>query len=115
MSTLTSERLALIVALAALYLFTCYRVSRWARLTGRRPVLWFFLTLLFTALPAAVVHGLGQARRSGRAASNRGASRPERRRCPHCGAQFEPGRGRDAGAVPECPRCGMAIDDTHIA
>ena len=109
MIALTEIQWVLIAALIATHLAACYRVPRWARLTGRSALLWFFITLLFTSLPAAVVHQLDRIRRPHRAPPARSrATGAAPDRCPHCGRRIEPGGAESITGVRTCPHCGLA-------
>jgi hypothetical protein len=123
MISLTNIQWFLLVALAGMYLLTCYHVSRWARRTGRRPVLWFFVTLLCTAIPAAIVDQISRIRASRPPEDSPERGEPERNEtavgrgfqasCPHCGARSEAVTGPDSVSV--CPNCGMTRQEEHLA
>lgn len=120
MIALTNIQWLLLTALAGMYLVTCYRVSRWARQTGRRPVLWFFVTLLCTAIPAAIIDHLDRLRASRPPEDSPERDEPEKnestgdlRCCPHCGARSEAATGPDSVSV--CPNCGMTRQEEHLA
>jgi len=87
-------------------------------------MLWLFITLFFTSLPAAIVHQFVRIR-GGR--SSPPAGRPRRaerngtrgetpaQRCEHCGGRIAHGQGRNAHGVRTCPNCGMVMDEQHLA
>jgi len=124
MMALSEIQWILIAALVVVHLVSCYRVPRWAKLTGRSPVLWFFMTLLFTSLPAGIVHQFDRVRgsrdrspgdgprRDGSQNNQAGASPG---RCAHCGERIAPGQGENTHGVLTCPNCGMVIDERHLA
>ncbi len=125
MIALTKLQWVLIAALAGVYLIACLRVSRWARATGRRPVLWFLIALFCTALPAAVIQHIDAVRASGRrttpkagradAASRENSSAPAL--CPHCGVRAEVGgpSANEPDRPPVCPNCGMLLEEGRLA
>lgn len=124
MIALTNLQLALLVAFGLLYIVTVIRVARWARRTGRNPVLWFFITLLFTAIPAAVVGVIAQLQHQvsayrGSAGRPGGRPAPQQRpqppaRCPHC-QHLLPAEMDQAGPVSTCPYCRQRLDGERLA
>ncbi|HOF19478.1 MAG TPA: hypothetical protein PK082_11255 [Phycisphaerae bacterium] len=93
----------LLIALGILYVASCVHMARYARRTGRNAWLWFFLTLLLTAVPVTlyfyVVYFL-QRRRELSGPTGR------LRRCPHCRRLISPGTPLGA-----CPHCRMPLGD----
>ena len=100
----------------ALNLISAIRMIWWARGAKRRVVPWFFITLIFSAIPAAVValcerFGWLLARDTRR---DRGGG-CGLARCPHCHRLLDPpGPGDEAGPV-KCSRCGLVIDKGPLA
>jgi hypothetical protein len=125
MIALTELQWVLIAALGGTYLFACFRVSRWAGATGRRPVLWFLIALFCTALPAAVIRHIDAIRASGRRTRPKGQrtdatsreSSPAPALCPHCGLRAEVGgpSADEPDVPPVCPNCGMLLEEGRLA
>ena len=125
MIALTQIQWVLIAALGTAYVVTCFRVARWAKLTGRSPVRWFLITLFCTALPAAIVHHIsairGSVSRVGSEDKNGGSVRENDASisslCPHCGAHTDVGDlGREESrGQPVCPNCGMVLNEDRLA
>ncbi len=97
----------LTAVLVVLYLVSCARVALAARARGRWAVGWFFITLFFTAIPAAIMFHLDAARakREGRDPAGEDAATLS---CPHCErdiARSELGKGLPL----RCPHCGQAV------
>ncbi|MHC4294600.1 MAG: hypothetical protein ACYSTL_03350 [Planctomycetota bacterium] len=123
MLALSEIQWVLIVILVLLHAAACYRIPRWAKLTGRDPKRWFFVTLLFSALPAAVMQlqdfFAHRSRRPGRDTAEGEADKSalSQTRCPHCGARSEAGAAveNNSAATNICPRCGMLIDGEFLA
>ncbi|MGA2265090.1 MAG: hypothetical protein ABSH10_01500 [Phycisphaerae bacterium] len=78
---------------------------------GRGGLKWFFISLVVTAAPAWVILAR-QAKRSGGAAH--GVAAGGMRLCPHCLHRITP---EELAAAPAgvCPRCGLAMDEVHLA
>ncbi|MHC4981984.1 MAG: hypothetical protein ACYTF6_02310 [Planctomycetota bacterium] len=126
MCAMTNFQWVLIGCLAGLYLLTCVRVAMSARRLGQNPVLWFFITLFFTAIPAAIFtsyHRIKTIRP--RARGNYWADKTSEpsgrdgaeaiRRCRHCG-EIITGQGEELpDGTPTCPKCGQTIDEEHFA
>lgn len=118
--TIWEFRWLLIAALVLSLTISAFRMARMAGRLGRRPWVWFFISLFFTALPATAVFwrdrakriSAGYARKDDESVARRTAerSRPVGG-CPHCGAIFD-AADRAAG---ECPRCRMKLDEGHYA
>lgn len=124
MIALTKLQWVLIAALVGMYLFACFRVSRWAGATGRRPVLWFLIALFCTALPAAVIRCIDAIRASGRRTTPKAGRTDAKSResssapvpCPHCGVRSEVGASADeSNGSPVCPNCGMLLKEGRLA
>ena len=99
---------AVIALVGAMYVMMCGRVAVRMATIGRSGVKWFFISLLCTAIPAAVV--LRRHVREARA-GGRGDDRATGR-CRHCGAVL----GRAAGGAPSvCGECGMTLDEETLA
>ena len=125
MMALTEIQWLLVAVLAALHLATCYRVPRWAKLTGRSPLLWFSITLLLTSVPAAIVCWRDRKDSSRQAAACRriapsataGDENSSQRRCPHCGVDMNlPGAKLESlDGADVCPHCGLAVGEDFLA
>ena len=111
MAEITQSRWLFIAVLAGLYVLTCVRVALQAGKGGRSTVRWFFITLIFTAIPAAIV--IVRDRRRIKTASCSATIA----RCRHCG-QFLSGEldiETDEMGEKICPHCGMKLDEVHLA
>jgi len=100
---------------AGLNLISVLRMMRWARRTGRRRVPWFFITLVFSAVPAAVValcerFGWLLRRDTRRCRQDRDAPT----RCPRCRRILDPLEA-SCGGPWTCSRCGLVIDEGRLA
>ncbi|MGC9454975.1 MAG: hypothetical protein ACP5HU_08920 [Phycisphaerae bacterium] len=95
----------LLVLLAFLYVVSCVRVAMRMAAVGRNGVMWFFITMFLTFLPALII----LKRRSKAAAAPRMFT--EARRCPHCGEVLS---GADAYSD-RCPRCHMHLGNGDVA
>jgi uncharacterized paraquat-inducible protein A len=98
---------------AGVHLATCTTAAVRMRRAGRSGLKWFFISLLATAVPAWMV-----LRRATRRSVNAGAAATQPatgglRRCPHCHRLFAPEEA--AVSVGSCPRCGLTIDEVHLA
>lgn len=99
---------AVIALVGAMYVMMCGRVAVRMATIGRSGVKWFFISLLCTAIPAAIVlrRHAGKVRASGQR-----DGRPTGR-CRHCGAVL----GRAAKGTPGvCGECGMTLDEETLA
>ena len=130
--------IALALALFGALIVSAFRISRMAPHYGRRRIVWFFISLFFTAIPATLVFWRDYARsvsaseslpalgrRLKKTRSTRRESPPER--CPHCGEFFtsthndddiEDGDDSDGGDGVDnkrCPNCKMKLDRKHFA
>ena len=114
----TLQRLGVFL-LVGLYVLTCVRVALGARRVGRNPVLWFFITLALTAVPACILFARDRNRQSrestGSAERGRDGLTPRAPvRCLQCGALIDPHEWE--GATPAlCPRCKLPFDKVHLA
>ena len=106
----SDSRWILIGILASLYVVMCARVARRVARTGRSFPAWFFISLVLTAVPAAVV--LLRHQFSGKAAA-RGS--PSLNRCRHCGHLLEGGPSNHEEPVRTCPNCNMRINEETLA
>ena len=105
----------ILVALAAtVYLATCARAAMAARRLGRRPLAWFWITLLGTAIPAMIVFGLDMRRRKRELREARARQAVAPLRCPHCQAILG-AEEHGAGPLKVCPRCRLSIDEVKLA
>ncbi|MFP3937222.1 MAG: hypothetical protein ACLFVW_02690 [Phycisphaerae bacterium] len=95
----------LLGVLALLYVVSCARVGMRMAAIGRNGVMWFFITMFLTFIPALVI----LRRRSKAAASSRMFS--DVRRCPHCGEVLT---GADAYGD-RCPSCRMRLGNGDVA
>lgn len=111
-----------LIVLAILYVLTCGMVAYQASRRGRRAVAWFIITLLFTAIPAAILFVMDASR------TRRKLNDPERhetpapaaraqkpKRCPHCGRQIGRREMDITSGAPKCPGCGLSIDEATYA
>jgi len=55
LSRFASRHWLQLVVAGVLYILICAHVAMQVRKIGRRPLPWFFITLLFTAIPAAML------------------------------------------------------------
>jgi uncharacterized paraquat-inducible protein A len=78
---------------------------------GRGGLKWFFICLLVTAAPAWIILAR-QAKQS--AGAEHGVAAGGMRLCPHCLHRITP---EEFAAAPAgtCPRCGLAMDEVHLA
>lgn len=121
-------RWLLIAALVASLAISAIRMATFAGRVGRRPWVWFFVSLFFTALPATIVFWRDRAKNlsAGYARNDNNARHVQKNRrpdgevarrektagcCPHCGAILD--AADQAGG--ECPRCRMSIDTGRYA
>lgn len=103
-----------LAALIVLYPLTCIRVALAMRRSGRNAVLWFFLTLCLTAIPAMVVLWLDSYKALNAKRTGGGKSRPRNQaaaqrpsavgQCPHCGCLLD-----DQAIGAKCPNCGKKL------
>lgn len=101
-----------IIAIAVLYVITCVRIARRVKsATGRSAAVWFFITLVLTAVPAAIV--LLRHYRRMKYPSRKQDLPP--RRCRHCGRVLTEKNLDDVIDQQTCPHCGMKIDKDHLA
>lgn len=124
MIAMTSTQWLLLAVLVVLYVGTSVRVAMQVRRTGRNALLWFFITLFLTAIPAAVLllwHNSAWLRR--REASKDQPADQEAGaagggpmvRCPRCRRLFDASREQGPGPVKTCPRCGLPLDEEGLA
>ncbi len=111
-----NQQLQLALVWAALNLISACRMIFWARRTGRKAVTWFFITLLFSAIPAAIVvlcekFGWLFTRDSRRDQPGRSAMS----RCPHCHRLLDPPRPAADGGPATCTHCGLVTDEGPLA
>ncbi|MCD4825540.1 MAG: hypothetical protein K8S55_13165 [Phycisphaerae bacterium] len=111
MLALTSIQIVLLAALGVSWIVTTFRVARMAKAYGRRPVVWFFITFFFSAIPATIVFWIDSMRNVSATDSlpsrRRMASR--KRRCPQCGEIYL------ADETDQCPNCKMPSDSEDMA
>lgn len=111
-----NQWLQLALVWAAISLISACRMVLWARRTGRSTVTWFFITLFFTAIPAAVASlcdrfGWLFSRDSrGDQPAHYALSR-----CPHCRRLLDPPGTAADGGPETCSHCGMLIDEDTLA
>ena len=124
---LTNFQWALIACAAVLYLLTCVRVALALRRIRKNPVLWFLITLFFTAIPASLyiacrrfkmlgargASGAGEQREVGPAGEDE--RRAAIRRCRHCGAVITAREEPAPDGLQLCPECKQAIDEDYLA
>ena len=112
----------LVAALAVLYLVTCLRVARQMRRIGRSPVRWFFITLLFTAIPASIcflwdnfswLRG-GRGRTGGAGPAPAGGDQ-RTIRCRRCRKPISAAELQTAPPPKTCPHCGALLDEEFLA
>ncbi len=125
------QPLTIVLALALLLtlVISAFRISRMAPQYGRRRVVWFFISLFFTAIPATLVFWRDYARSISARDSLPGLGRRLKKsrntfaedpsdRCPHCGVFFTPA-GSDnvieGDGNKKCPNCKMAVEGKHFA
>lgn len=112
----------LIVVLAVSWVFTAIRVGFMARRYGRRRLVWFFITLLCSAIPAMIVYWLDYRRQVTAANSLPGFRQRATRRtedeqsaaiqnCSHCGGVLEV----EQTVGGKCPHCRMQLSEGHVA
>lgn len=123
---LKPEQILLIALLAAMYVFSAVRVSRQMERLGRSRRKWLIITLLTTAIPAAVYmlhlrfrylwtkEQPGQAEPPG-AGQGDGEQAAAMVRCPRCRRLFAPMPGQESGGLSVCPRCNQAFEPEHLA
>lgn len=117
MIALTSHQwLQLALIWLALNLISAFRMILWARRTGRRSVPWFFVTLIFSAIPAAIV---ALCERFGwlftRDSRPAQPGRYGRARCPHCHGILDPAEPAGGAGPATCRRCGLVIEEDSLA
>ena len=99
---------------AGFNLISAFLMMRWTRRSGRRRVPWFFITLVFSAVPAAVValcERFGWLLR--RDTRRRRPDRDVPTRCPHCRRILDPLEASSGGPW-TCSRCGLVIDEGRL-
>jgi len=117
------------LALLGALVVSAFRISRMAPHYGRRRVVWFFISLFFTAIPATLVFWRDYARsvsardslpslgrRLKKTREARSGDSPER--CPHCGEFLTPmleTDGADRNVIKKCPNCKMKLDGEDFA
>lgn len=127
--------IALALALVGALVVSAFRISKMAPQYGRRRVVWFFISLFFTAIPATLVFWRDYARSIsareslptlGRRFKKTNGTRPDNPtdRCPHCGvfltsnfttADIDDDNGGDRDGIKRCPNCKMALDREYLA
>ena len=97
-----------IALVGAMYVMMCFRVAARMASIGRSRAKWFLISLLCTAIPAAMVlrRHLREAHTGGR-----GDDRPTGR-CRHCGAILDT---IPKGVPTVCGECGMALNEETLA
>ena len=108
MAAMSNFQWVLMALLGVLYVVLCVRVAIRVGKAGHSAVMWFFITLIFTAIPAYLLVLRRWMRRAGAEANQ---SSP--RRCRHCGGLLVDPPSDGQGAV--CPHCGMSLDTEHLA
>lgn len=89
------------------------RAALRARRYGRRPWLWFIITMIFSAIPEAFLalrHKFGWLIR-GEPPPPRAEDRPATVRCPHCGDLFSTAELPEEMPEAVCPRCRLVISE----
>ena len=101
---------AVIGVAAVLYIAMSVRIARTMGRAGYNPIMWFFINVAATAIPAMIV--LLHYR-----SIWTGSRFPDRtRRCRHCNALLPPHLDRtEPYGIAECPSCGMKLDEEHLA
>lgn len=126
------QPLTVLLALALLgaLVISAFRISRMAPQYGRRRMLWFFISLFFTAIPATLIFWRDYARgmsareslpslgrRLKKTHSTRHEDPPEH--CQHCGEFLTPDDIEDnngnRGVIKKCRNCKMKLDREHFA
>lgn len=105
MIALTDIGWTLIGVLALLNLVSALRISIYMHRMGRPALRWFFITLVFTAIPYtvyALCHNFGGLLRG---EPGPGPHAPPAR-CPHCRTILPLDEDRPAELPATCPRCG---------
>ena len=121
MGVAANLRWVLVAGLAALYVLTSVRVALSFRRTGRNPVAWFFITLFFTAVPAAVYMAWCHFRHGGQATPDAADSARAKedlsaaRRCRHCGTVITDEQRPAPAGIRTCPNCRLPIEEDHLA
>jgi hypothetical protein len=111
---------AMLAVLAAMYVLSCVRMAVRARNHGRSVAAWFFLTLFFTAIPAAIVFHRDFARgrvapKDADSASGTSSGPAAMRRCPHCGKRIFASEISVRGPVSKCPNCNGPLSEDRFA
>jgi hypothetical protein len=102
---LTVVHWILLGMLAVMYVLSCVRVAMRMHAIGRSGVMWFFITLCLTFVPALIV-----LRRRSRAMLT-ARMFTDARRCPHCSGVLT-GEGAADG---RCPHCNMPLREGDVA
>ncbi|MFP4106704.1 MAG: hypothetical protein ACLFVU_11515 [Phycisphaerae bacterium] len=114
---------AFLVVAAVLYVIATFRMALAAKRHGRSPVLWFFISLFFTALPATYVFHKDHVRQLKEFRESQAkkfaefapktmppaGSDGELRVCPHCGQHFS--ASEIDRSNPRCPHCKLCLAD----
>ena len=125
MLALTDKQILLIALLAALYVWSAFRVSAQMARIGRSRARWFLITLLLTAIPAAICLMINRFRylwaKDDQPADQDVPADQDAEtaqnviRCPRCRKLFVPTGADDPSGVTTCPRCHQMIDPEHLA
>jgi hypothetical protein len=115
--------IALALALIGALVVSAFRISKMAPQYGRRRVVWFFISLFFTAIPATLVfwrdytrsisarESLTSLGRRLKKTDSTGSDNPTDR-CPHCGEFLSTKYETD---IEKCPNCKMKLDRKYLA
>lgn len=98
--------------LALLWVLLALQTALAMRRLNRRWWVWLLVSLLASAIPAAIVAVADQVRRL---QAQRRGQRQSAARCPHCGASLGAGRRHRVAGRMECPSCKMLLDDSRYA
>ncbi len=112
---ITNEQWWYIAALIAVYILASVRVAMHAGKIGRNPFFWFFISILFTAIPAMILFNYEYFRprlSAGQSKKNTASSFADR--CPHCGHIIQAGLIEKTGGVRLCPHCRLPLQEGPI-
>lgn len=110
MATMSDSQWLLMAILGVLYVVLCVGVAIRMGKAGRSAVAWFFITVVFTAIPACLLVLRRTARRARDEADH---IRQAPRRCRHCGGLLVEESPQGGGEL--CQHCGMTLETEHLA
>ncbi len=108
MATMTATAWTVATLAAIAYVAACVAAARLAGRSRGGRVAWLAVSIAATPVPAVVAIVLRRRRRRRQLAAS------GLRRCPHCQNLIDSGGG-ERGASVLCPRCGLPVNEAHLA